>query len=58
MEMAGVQTTVWATQVDDFPLIPSYRDTDGDGYGDFKWLEGDVCPYSTVEEVESGWIET
>ena len=44
--------------MDDFPLIPSqYRDTDGDGYGDFlNGFEGDVCPYSTVEEVESGWI--
>ena len=38
--------------------MPSqYRDTDGDGYGDnLEGYEGDVCPHSTVEEVESGWI--
>ena len=54
----GDNQSYGATQVDDFPLIPSqYRDTDGDGYGDFlNGFEGDVCPYSTVEEVESGWI--
>ena len=43
---------------DDFPLVPSqYRDTDGDGFGDNKTgFEGDVCVFSTPEEVESGWI--
>ena len=47
-----------ATEVDDFPIIPSqYRDSDRDGYGDnLSGFEGDVCPFSTVEEVESGWI--
>lgn len=54
----GDNNSYGATQVDDFPLIPSqYRDTDGDGYGDdINGFEGDVCPLSTVEEVESGWI--
>ena len=54
----GDNQSYGATQVDDFPLVPSqYRDTDGDGYGDdISGFEGDVCPLSTVEEVESGWI--
>ena len=54
----GDNQTYGATQVDDFPLVPSqYRDTDGDGYGDNQTgFEGDVCVFSTPEEVESGWI--
>jgi len=54
----GDNQTYGATQVDDFPLVPSqYRDSDGDGYGDNQTgFEGDVCVYSTPEEVESGWI--
>jgi len=54
----GDNRTYGATQIDDFPFVNSqYRDTDGDGYGDnFTGFEGDVCVYSTAEEVESGWI--
>ena len=54
----GDNQTYGATQIDDFPFIPSqYRDTDGDGYGDNIFgFEGDVCVFSTPEEVESGWI--
>ncbi len=54
----GDNQTYGATQIDDFPLVESqYRDTDGDGYGDNLFgFEGDVCVYSTPEEVESGWI--
>jgi hypothetical protein len=54
----GDNQTYGATQVDDFPFVPSqYRDTDGDGYGDIlEGFEGDVCVFSSAEEVESGWI--
>ena len=54
----GDNQTYGASQVDDFPLIPSqYLDTDNDGYGDNQsGFEGDVCIYSTPEEVESSWI--
>ena len=54
----GDNITYGATQVDDFPFVPSqYRDTDGDGYGDIlDGFEGDVCVFSSAEEVESGWI--
>ena len=54
----GDNQSYGATQVDDFPLVPSqYKDTDGDGYGDnITGFEADVCPNSSVEEVESGWI--
>ena len=54
----GDNQTYGATQIDDFPFVPSqYRDTDGDGYGDNIFgFEGDVCVFSTPEEVESGWI--
>lgn len=54
----GDNQTYGASQVDDFPFIPSqYRDTDGDGYGDnLEGYEGDVCVFSSAEEVESGWI--
>ncbi len=54
----GDNQTYGATQIDDFPFVPSqYRDTDGDGYGDnLTGFEGDVCPQSTPEEVDSGWI--
>ena len=54
----GDNQTYGASQVDDFPLVPSqYLDTDNDGYGDNQsGFEGDVCIYSTPEEVESGWI--
>jgi len=54
----GDNQTYGASQVDDFPFIPSqYRDTDGDGYGDnLNGFEGDVCVFSTAEEVESSWI--
>ena len=53
----GDNSSYGATQVDDFPLIPSqYRDTDGDGYGDnLNGFQGDVCPQSTIEEVE--WLD-
>ena len=54
----GDNQTYGATQVDDFPFVPSqYRDTDGDGYGDIlEGFEGDVCVFSSAEEVESEWI--
>jgi hypothetical protein len=54
----GDNQSYGASQVDDFPLIPSqHLDSDGDGYGDnLTGFEADVCPLSTVEEVESGWI--
>jgi len=54
----GDNQTYGSTQVDDFPFVPSqYRDTDGDGYGDIlEGFEGDVCVFSSAEEVESGWI--
>jgi hypothetical protein len=54
----GDNQTYGASQVDDFPLVPSqYLDTDNDGYGDNQsGFEGDVCIYSTPEEVESSWI--
>ena len=54
----GDNQSYGASQVDDFPLVPSqYRDTDGDGYGDnLTGFEADVCPNSSIEEVESGWI--
>ena len=56
----GDNQTYGASQVDDFPLVPSqYLDTDNDGYGDNQsGFEGDVCIYSTPEEVESGWISS
>jgi hypothetical protein len=52
----GDNQTYGATQIDDFPFVPSqFRDTDGDGYGDnLTGFEGDVCPESTPEEVDSG----
>jgi hypothetical protein len=54
----GDNQTYGASQIDDFPFVESqYRDTDGDGYGDnLLGFEGDVCVFSTPEEVESGWI--
>ncbi|MCH1540374.1 MAG: hypothetical protein L7S56_02920 [Candidatus Poseidonia sp.] len=54
----GDNQTYGATQVDAFPFVPSqYRDSDGDGYGDnLDGFEGDVCTYSSPEEVDSGWI--
>ena len=54
----GDNQTYGATQVDAFPFVPTqYRDTDGDGYGDnLAGFEGDVCVYSTPEEVDSEWI--
>ena len=54
----GDNQSYGATQIDDFPFIESqYRDTDGDGYGDnLEGYEGDVCVFSSAEEVESGWI--
>ncbi len=54
----GDNQTYGASQIDDFPLVPSqYRDSDGDGFGDNQTgFEGDVCVFSTPEEVESGWI--
>ena len=56
----GDNQTYGASQIDDFPLVPSqYLDTDNDGYGDNQsGFEGDVCIYSTPEEVESGWISS
>ncbi len=54
----GDNQSYGASQIDDFPFIESqYRDTDGDGYGDkIDGFEGDVCVFSTAEEVESEWI--
>lgn len=54
----GDNQTYGATQVDAFPFVPTqYRDSDGDGYGDnLAGFEGDVCVYSTPEEVDSEWI--
>lgn len=54
----GDNQTYGAYQIDDFPFIPTqYRDTDGDGFGDYlDGYEGDVCVFSSPEEVESGWI--
>ncbi len=54
----GDNQTYGASQIDDFPFVPSqYRDTDGDGFGDnLDGYEGDVCVFSSPEEVESGWI--
>ena len=54
----GDNQSYGATQIDEFPLIPSqYLDGDGDGYGEnLLGYEGDICPHSSVEEVESGWI--